>query len=84
MESTPGDQDNILYVAEVRAARTVVHARVAGVLYRCAGKVSLRILDVEALGPGVIGQQAEAGREAMLDGGDEAVVVGHTIVVDQV
>ena len=46
-------------------------------------QVALRIVDVQALRPGVVGQQAEGRREAMLESRYHAVVVGEGVVADE-
>lgn len=84
VEVALGDENDIFYVAIVRAAGAVVHTGISWVFHATASVVARGIVDVHALGPGVVGHETEGRREAMLDRGDKAVVVGHAGVGNEV
>jgi hypothetical protein len=83
MEVAPGHQNYIFDVPVIGAAGPVIKSGIAGIRNIGARVVALRVRNVEALRPGVIGHKAEAGGEAMLDSGDQSVVVGHADGVDK-
>src|ERR1700733_851452 len=66
----------------VRSARAIVHGQDIGIFDGCAGQIALGILNIQTLRPGPVCQQAEGTRHAVLDGGDQAVVVCRGLVVD--
>lgn len=77
------NEEDILDVTVVRAARPVVPAWVSGIREACPVIVALGIIDVQALRPGLIGGKAESGGQAVRESRDQSVVVGPAKVGDQ-
>ncbi len=82
-EVAGGDEGGVEDVVHIEAAGSTVEAHVVGVLILRSRDVAGSVGDVRALGPGVVGQEAEVAGHAVLDGGDHAVVAGGAVVGDQ-
>src|SRR5579862_6837418 len=75
------NHNDVADVAIIRTAWTVVETGIPVVLKSRTGIVALCVIEIHALRPCVICQQAEGRREAMLNRCDQAVVIGHGVVV---
>src|SRR5438270_8111109 len=83
MEVALGDNDDIFDVPEIGSTRPVIQRRIIWVFYVCTSIIPLRVREAKALRPGVVGQKAEVGRKTMLDRGDQAIVISHSVVIDK-
>src|SRR5882757_7943120 len=81
-EVTGGDQRGVEDVTDVEAAAGAIETAVGGVLIAWPGDVAGGVAGADAMRPGVVGEEAEVVRHAVLDDSEDTVVAGVGAVVD--
>ena len=79
---TGGDKGGVEDVADIEATGAAIEPRVEAVFHGRGGDIAGVVGNGEALGPGVVGEEAEVVGHAVLDGSDDSAVGGVVAVAD--